>query len=168
MKKILLPGVLIAAFIGPAHALVTVRTSIDVMAQVASSVRVFVEGSDVTNGSISVTLKDTNGYMTGTTPPFQFIGNATTVSLTLETPSSGGLISENGDPMLLNANWLRLNGALVSADYKISGLPVYPSLQDIPDPTVGVKVNFKSAARTETYPLGTYAGTYVVVVTPSL
>jgi hypothetical protein len=167
MKKLLLPGVLIAAFVGSAHA-VTVKTSIDVQAEVASSVRVFVEGTDVTNGSIAVTLTNTNGYMYGVTPPFQFIGNASSVSLTLQKPSNGGLISENGDIMKIDADWLRLNGALVSAAYPINNLPVYATIQDIPDPTVGVKVNFKSADRTETYPLGSYSGTYVIVVTPSV
>lgn len=168
MKKLLLPGVLIAAIIGPANAAVTVKTSIDVQAEITTSVRVFVEGVDVTDGSIAVSLQDTNGYMAGETPPFQFIGNASTVSLTLQKPGSGGLVSENNDTMALNADWLRLSGDIVDAGYPISNLPVYATIQDVPDPTVGVKVYFKSKARTETYPLGTYSGTYVVIVTPSV
>ena len=45
---------------------------------------------------------------------------------------------------------------------------VYPTVQDIPDPSQGVKVQFTSAKRSETYPLGTYSGTYEVIVTPSV
>jgi len=146
----------------------SIKTSIDITAEVATSVRVYVDGNDVTNGSISLKLQDINGYMGGTTPAFQFVGNATSVSLTLTKPSSGGLISENNDPMLLNANWLRPDGNIVSATYAVHNIPVYATIEDIPDLNDGYKVDFKSTQRSETYPIGTYSGTYEIIVTPSV
>lgn len=145
----------------------SVQTSIDVQAVVATAVSVFVNGNDVTNGSISVSLTDQGGYLKGTTPAFQFIGNAGSVKVTLTSPSSGGLISEKGDVMKLGTGFVRLDGAVVSADYPYSGLPVYASIADVPDYNTGVKVTFNSVQKTETYPLGTYTGTYILMVTPS-
>nr|WP_315289677.1 hypothetical protein [Serratia proteamaculans] len=146
---------------------VTVKTDILVQAEISTSVRVYVDGKDVTNGTISVKLDDKAGYMIGTTPPFLFIGNASTVSLSLTEPPEKGLISENKDTMKINSAWIRENGTPVSALYPLGNRPVYPTLADVPDPQKGVKVQFTSAQRSETYPLGTYSGTYIVMVTPS-
>ncbi|MBU5900509.1 hypothetical protein JVW24_25655, partial [Vibrio cholerae O1] len=71
--------------------------SIDVQAEISTSVRVYVEGKDVTNNAIALKLQDKAGYMYGVTPVFQFVGNASGVSLSLQAPASGGLVSENND-----------------------------------------------------------------------
>ncbi|EMF04258.1 hypothetical protein [Serratia marcescens] len=146
---------------------VTVKTDILVQAEVSTSVRVYVDGNDVTNGTISVELKDNAGYMTGTTPPFLFIGNASTVSLSLTEPAKQELTSEKRDTMKINSSWIREDGGLVSVSFPLFNQPVYPTLADVRDPKKGVKIQFRSAQRSETYPLGTYSGTYIVMVTPS-
>lgn len=43
-------------------------------------------------------------------------------------------------------------GGDVSASYPLNNQAVYPTVQDIPDPSQGVKVQFTSAKRSETYP----------------
>lgn len=166
MKKVFYPVLLMLASLSASGA-VSVRTSIDIQADVSTSVRIYVEGNDVTNGMISLKLEDKNGYMTGITPEFQFIGNASAVSLSLNSPATRGLVSETGDEMRLNTAFIRPGGGDVSTSFPFNNLPVYPSLADVP-PDSGVKVRFTSAARSETYPLGVYSGTYEVIVTPSV
>lgn len=166
MKKIFFPVTLLLMSLN-ASGTPTVRTSIDVKADICTSVRIYVNGNDVTNGVISLKLEDKNGYMTGATPEFHFIGNASTVSLSLNSPGVRGLVSENNDIMLINTAWVRPNGSDVSTSYPYSNIPVYPTVQDAPQDS-GVKVRFTSAARSETFPLGTYSGTYEVIVTPSV
>ena len=168
MRERLLPIMLALMIVGSAQAARTIKTTIDVVAEISTSVRVYVEGNDVTNGVISLKLEDKNGYMTGVTPVFQFVGNASAVSLTLQEPSSGGLLSDNNELMELNTAWVRADGGEVSCSYPLNGQPVYPTIQDIPDPQRGVKVRFSSAKRSETYPLGSYSGSYEVIVTPSV
>lgn len=154
--------------VSSSQAAISVRTSIDVQAEISTSVRVYVAGNDVTNGSISLKLNDKNGYMHGVTPAFNFVGNASAVSLSLNTPAGNLLMGDNGDTMQINPAWIRVNGGEVSASYPLNNQVVYPTVQDIPDPAQGVKVQFTSAKRSETYPLGTYSGTYEVIVTPSV
>lgn len=166
MKKVFFPVLLMLASLSASGA-VSVKTSIDVQAEVSTSVRIYVDGNDVTNGMISLKLEDKSGYMTGITPDFQFIGNASAVSLSLTSPANRSLVSENGDEMLLNTAWVKPGGGDVSTSYPFNNLPVYPSLAEVP-PNSGVKVRFTSAARSETYPLGVYSGTYEVIVTPSV
>ncbi|MFI8416067.1 hypothetical protein ACQKDS_06330 [Serratia sp. NPDC078593] len=168
MKYRYLPAALAALLISPILSAETVKTSIDVLAEVSTSVRVFVEGKDVTNGVISIKLEDKKGYMYGITPVFQFVGNASAVSLSLQSPASGGLVSENNDTMIINTAWIRIDGGEVSTSYPLNNQKVYPTLQDIEDPQKGVKVRFSSSQRSETYPLGRYSGTYEVIVTPSV
>jgi hypothetical protein len=170
MKDSLVVTTLALALIGvsSSQAAIPVRTSIDLQAEISTSVRVYVAGNDVTNGSISLQLNDKNGYMYGVTPAFNFVGNASAVSLSLKTPVANQLISENGDAMQINPAWIRVNVGDVSASYPLNNQAVYPTVQDIPDPSQGVKVQFTSAKRSETYPLGTYSGTYEVIVTPSV
>ena len=148
MKDSLVVTTLALALIGvsSSQAAIPVRTSIDLQAEISTSVRVYVAGNDVTNGSISLQLNDKNGYMYGVTPAFNFVGDA----------------------MQINPAWIRVNGGDVSASYPLNNQAVYPTVQDIPDPSQGVKVQFTSAKRSETYPLGTYSGTYEVIVTPSV
>ncbi|WP_439959305.1 hypothetical protein [Serratia marcescens] len=149
------------------HALVPVKTSIDVQAEISTVVSVYVNGQDVTNKSISVTMKDDAGYMKGNTPPIQFVGNASTVSLTLQGPP--GLTGPDSKIMNLTTSWFNPDtNAEVSTSYPFSNIKVYPTLQDIPDPQKGVKVDFKSTGRSETFPLGTYSGTYTLTVTPQV
>lgn len=168
MKYLSLSGMLLFMLFGSAQAARTVKTTIDLVAEINTSVRVYVEGQDVTNGVISLRLEDKNGYMYGVTPAFQFVGNASAVSLTLISPSNGGLLSDNHDVMEMNTVWVRKDGAEVSTDYALNNQTVYPTLQDIPDMQQGLKVRFSSARRSETYPLGRYSGSYEVIVTPSL
>lgn len=166
MKKIFFPAMLLLMSMNVSGA-ITVRTSIDVQADISTSVRIYVDGNDVTNGVISLKLEDKNGYMSGLTPEFLFIGNASSVSLSLNSPGVRGLVSENSDIMLINTAWVRPGGGDVSTSYPYSNIPVYPTVQDAPQDS-GVKVRFTSSARSETYPLGTYSGTYEVIVTPSV
>ena len=168
MKYLSLAGMLIVMLIDAAQAARSVRTTIDVVAEVNTSVRVYVEGRDVTDGAIALRLEDKNGYMFGVTPVFQFVGNASAVSLTLNQPANGGLLSENNELMAINNVWVRGDGAEVSSDYPLHNQPVYPTLEEIPDPQRGVRVRFSSAKRSEAYPLGTYSGSYEIIVTPSV
>lgn len=168
MKHLSLAGLVFFMLFGAAQATRPVKTTIEVVAEVNTSVRVYVEGRDVTNGVISLQLEDKNGYMFGVTPAFQFVGNASAVSLTLNQPSGGGLLSENNDLMEINNAWVRSDGAEVSSDYPLYNQPVYPTLQAIPDRQRGVKVRFSSAKRSEAYPLGRYSGSYEIIVTPSV
>ncbi|MDN6073315.1 MAG: hypothetical protein L0I60_10115, partial [Enterobacterales bacterium] len=46
--------------VSSSQAAISVRTSIDVQAEISTSVRVYVAGNDVTNGSISLKLNDKN------------------------------------------------------------------------------------------------------------
>lgn len=166
MKKAFFAALLMLASLS-ASGIVTVKTNIDVQADISTSVRIYVEGNDVTNGTISLALGDKSGYMTGLTPEFHFIGNASAVSLSLNPPPDQSLVSDNGDKMRLNTAWVRPGGGDVSTSYPISNLPVYPGLADIVVGQ-GVRVRFTSAYRSETYPLGLYSGTYEVTVTPSV
>jgi hypothetical protein len=166
MKKIFFPGMLLLMSLNVLAA-PAVRTSIDVQADITTSVRIYVDGNDVTNGVISLKLEDRSGYMSGTTPEFLFIGNASSVSLSLHSPGTRGLVSENNDIMLINTAWVRPGGSEVSTSYPYNNISVYPTIQDAP-PDSGVKVRFSSAARSETFPLGTYSGTYEVIVSPTI
>ncbi|MCA6961215.1 hypothetical protein [Pectobacterium odoriferum] len=168
MKYRYLPTALVLMLISSTSLAETVKTSIDVEADVSTSVRVFVEGKDVTNGVITVKLENKNGFMAGYTPAFQFVGNASSVSLSMREPAAGGIISEHNDLMKLNIGWIRVDGKYVAANYPLYDQKVHKTLQDIDDPAKGVKVYFVSNSRTETYPLGTYRGTYEVIVTPSV
>lgn len=166
MKKVFFPVLLMLTSLS-ASGVISVKTSIDIQADVSTSVRIYVNGNDVTNGMISLSLEDKSGSMTGTTPEFQFIGNASAVSLSLISPANRSLVSENGDEMRLNTAWVRPGGGEVSTSFPFNNLPVYPTLSDAPQDG-GVRVRFTSSARSETYPLGSYSGTYEVVVTPSV
>ncbi|GKW04279.1 hypothetical protein ACS91J_01740 [Pectobacterium carotovorum] len=168
MKYRYLPTALVLMLISATPLAETVKTSIDVEADVSTSVRVFVEGKDVTNSVITLKLADKNGFMESATPVFQFVGNASSVSLSLREPAAGGIISEHNDIMKLNTAWIRVDGTHVAANYPLNNQKVYKTLQDIDDPSKGVRVHFASSSRTETYPLGTYRGTYEVIVTPSV
>ncbi|ATV44415.1 hypothetical protein ACIPSR_12305 [Pectobacterium sp. CHL-2024] len=168
MKYRYLPTALALMLISSTSLAETVKTSIDVEADVSTSVRVFVEGKDVTNSVITLKLEDKNGFMESATPAFQFVGNASSVSLSLREPAAGGIISEHNDIMKLNTAWIRVDGTHVAANYPLNNQEVYKTLQDISDPAKGVRVHFVSSSRTETYPLGTYRGTYEVIVTPSV
>ncbi|HDX4051646.1 TPA: hypothetical protein ROG05_004078 [Enterobacter soli] len=169
MKLAILPVLLMATFCSQVHALVPVKTSIDVQAEISTVVSVYVNGQDVTNKSISVTMKDESGFMKGSTPPIQFVGNASTVSLTLQEPPAHGLTGPDNKIMSLATSWFNPDtNAEVSTSYPFSNIKVYPTVQDIPDPQKGVKVIFKSTSRSETFPLGTYSGTYTLTVTPQV
>lgn len=164
-----LATVLAVALSAPAFSVVPAKTSISVEAQVSTSIQVYVDGKDVTGGTVMVKLAETSGYMGGVTPPFFFIGNASSVNLSLETPPGNLLISRDNptDTMKINSGWVRVDGGEVSAAYPLSNQAVYPTLADVPDPQKGVRVKFTSSQRTETYPLGTYSGTYVITVKPN-
>lgn len=153
----------------PALCAVPAKTTVSVEAKVSTSVQVYVDGKDVTSGTVSVKLEDVNGYMSGETPPFFFIGNASSVNLSLETPPGNLLISREkaSDTMRINSGWVRVDGGYVTATSPLGNQAVYPTFADVPDLTKGVKVRFISAQRTETYPLGTYSGTYVITVMPN-
>lgn len=164
-----LAAILAVTLSAPGFCAVPAKTTISVEAQVSTSVQVYVDGKDVTSGTVSVKLDDVNGYMSGVTPPFFFIGNASSVNLSLETPPGNLLISSDNpsDTMRVNSGWVRVDGGDVSASYPLNNQAVYPTFADIPDPSKGVKVKFTSAQRTETYPLGSYSGTYVITVKPN-
>lgn len=169
MKLTFLPVVLSAAFCSQVQAVVPVKTSIDVQAEISTAVNIYVNGLDVTNKSISVNLKDEGGYMKGSTPPFQFVGNASSVSLSLQAPPANGLVGPENKVMPLLTSWFNPDTkAEVSTSYPFSNIKVYTALQDVPDPQNGVKVIFRSKERSETFPLGTYSGTYTVIVTPAV
>jgi len=151
-----------------AIAAVSIHTDIVVQAEVATAVHVYYGGKDVTNGSINLSLAENAGYLTATTGPLLFIGNASSVSLSMTQPAKKQLISGGGDVMGVNAMWINPNGGSATfVEYNLSSIPVYPTLADVPDPNKGVQVQFKSTGRTETYPLGVYSGTYTILVTPS-
>lgn len=150
---------------------IPVTTTINVEAEITTSVRVFVEGKDVTNGNLSVKIENKNSYMWGITPKFNFIGNASAVSLRVTPPANNRLISDKGDEMLIATAWIRdgnVNGIGVSTSSPVNNLPVYAKLADIPADDKGVQIRFVSSQRSETYPLGKYSGTYVLTVTPSV
>ncbi|MTH45589.1 hypothetical protein [Intestinirhabdus alba] len=168
MKTAILPSLLIATFCSQAHAAVSVTTSIDVQAEISTVVSVYINGHDVTNKSIGVTMQEASGYMQGSTPPIHFIGNASSVDLSLSEPPAKGLTGPDNTVMALNTSWYNpKTGGEVSTSYPFSDV-VYPTLQDVPDMQKGVKLNFKSAARSETFPLGTYSGTYTITVRPKV
>lgn len=169
MKYRMIPGVLLTfVTVVPVQSAVSVKTSIELLAEISTSVSIFVDSRDVTNSSFNLKLEDVAGYMTATTPAFQFIGNASSVSLSLSGPGNNELTSENNDRMRLNTTWVRVDGGESSTSFGYNNLPVYPSLSDVPDLQKGVKVRFISSQRTETYPLGSYSGTFNVIVTPSV
>ncbi|NIH92228.1 hypothetical protein FHW31_003703 [Enterobacter asburiae] len=148
---------------------VPVTTTIDVEAEISTSVRIYVDGKDVTNGNISVKLANLAGYMWGITPKFLFIGNASDVSLNLTEPPENSLVSGE-NKMMINTSWILDGdddsiGSTTSAP--VNNVPVYPTLANVPASEKGVKLRFISARRAETYPLGKYSGTYTVMVTPS-
>ncbi|MGB9096048.1 hypothetical protein [Erwinia sp.] len=152
----------------PAYSAVTVKTSIDVLAEISTAVHIYVDGKDVTDSAFSLKLEDQEGYMKGVTPIFHFIGNASSVSLSLNTPANSELISDNSDRMKLYTYWLRVDGGAASADYSLNNQQVYATLADVPDQQKGIKVGFRSTQRSETYPLGSYRGTFDVIVSPSV
>ncbi|QHM77206.1 hypothetical protein C7M52_03202 [Mixta theicola] len=170
MKNLILPVLMLFTIFNQAQAAgVPSRVNIEVNAEISTGVRIFAEGKDVTNSSIPpITLKDKNGYMEGITPVLHFIGNASSVSISLQEPTGQNLISENNDEMRIKSSWVRADGGEVITAYPLRNQPVYPTLQDVPDQLKGVRIRFISAARSETYPLGLYSGTYVVTVTPSV
>ncbi|WP_312629348.1 hypothetical protein [Scandinavium sp.] len=146
-----------------------VTTTIDVEAEISTSVRVYVDGKDVTNGNISIKLDNQAGYMRAITPKFLFIGNASAVSLRLTEPPGKSLMSGE-DKMVINTAWIldgNDNGTGSTTSSPVNNRPVYPTLADVPANEPGVKLRFVSAQRAETYPLGKYSGTYTVMVTPS-
>lgn len=55
--------------VSSSQAAISVRTSIDVQAEISTSVRVYVAGNDVTNGSISLKLNDKMAICTVLRPP---------------------------------------------------------------------------------------------------
>lgn len=147
-----------------------VTTSINVEAEISTSVRVFVDGIDRTNGQFDVKLTERNNKMWGITPKFSFIGNASTVSLRLSEPPNKALLS-GSDQMIINTAWIldgNDNGIGSTTSSPVNNRPVYPTLGDIPANDPGVKLRFESAKRIETYPLGKYSGIYTVQVTPSV
>ncbi|QKJ88642.1 hypothetical protein PMPD1_3728 [Paramixta manurensis] len=168
-SNIRVPLALALLFNATAALAVPVTTTIDVEAEISTSVRVYVDGKDVTNGNVSVKLDNQGGYMRGITPKFVFIGNASVVSLRLTPPPNKALVSgENTMP--INTAWIldgNDNGIGVTTGSPVNNRPVYPTLADVPPNDVGVKLRFVSAQRAETYPLGKYSGTYTVMVTPS-
>lgn len=168
MKTIKTACVLAGLFSLPALAAVPSKTSITVEAEISTSIQVYVEGTDVTGGNISVKLAEDKGYMVGETPPFFFIGNANSVDVSLEAPR-GGLISiENpANTMPIIVNWTRPEGGSVSAGSPLYNQAVYSSLAAIPDPQKGIRVNFRSTGKAETYELGHYSGTYIMTVKPN-
>lgn len=165
MKERFFPALLMLASLGECGA-VSVKTSIDVQAEVNTSVRIYVDGNDVTNGAFSLKLEDKEGYLTAITPVLKFIGNASSVSLSLTSPPNSSLISENGDAMRINTLWVRANGGGSTTGAPYNNLPVYASLSEAPE--TGPRVSFTSSSRSETYPLGLYSGTWEVIVTPSV
>ena len=106
--------------------------------------------------------------MTARTPAFHFIGNANSVGLRFNALNDSDLISENNDRMKINTTWITPDGAESATSFPVYNQQVYPNFSDVPDPQRGVRVNFVSAQRSETYPLGRYSGTFEVLVTPSV
>lgn len=145
-----------------------VRTSMDVEAQVGSTLRLYVAGTDVTGGTISLKLEpNADNKLEGTSPPIQFVGNIGMVSMSLSGPD--GLVSENNVKMLVEPSWIRMrDGVRVSARMSYYLLKVYPTWQDIPDKSKGPKVSFLSEKPFAAYPIGTYHGTYVIFVRADL
>lgn len=146
----------------------TIKTSIEVLAEINTSVRVYVNGEEKTNKGIQISLTNQQGYMAGTTPEFRFVGNASSVTLKLEEPVEKGLVSENGDTMLLGIYWVSPDGYKTLGNYPLYEQKVFPTLEDISDAERGIKVYFKSTQRSESYPLGSYSGTYKLIVTPAV
>lgn len=169
MNKLRITLMLFATLLSGLALAVPVRTSINVEADIDTGVRIFVNGNDVTNKEITVKLKNNNGYMGATSPPFQFIGNAKSVDLTLQTPANNQLISENGDTMKMLVYWVMPEtGQPVDAFYRASNQKVFATLADVPNPQYGMRVLFRSSDRSENYDIGKYSGVYVLVVTPSI
>lgn len=168
IKKIVTRFLLAFAAVPAVQAATSVKTSIDVQAEISTSVRIYVDGRDVTNGAISLVLENQGGYMTARTPAFHFIGNANSVGLRFNALNDNDLISENNDRMKINTTWITPDGAESATSFPVYNQQVYPNFSDVPDPQRGVRVNFVSAQRSETYPLGRYSGTLEVLVTPSV
>lgn len=168
IRKIITSFLLALATVPAVQSTTTVKTSIDVQAEISTSVRVYVDGRDVTNGAISLVLENQGGYMTARTPAFHFIGNASSVSLRFNALNDSNLISENNDLMRMNTTWITPDGAESATSFSVYDQKVYPSFSDVPDPQRGLRVRFVSAQRSETYPLGRYSGTFEVLVTPSV
>ena len=168
IRKIITSFLLALATVPAVQSTTTVKTSIDVQAEISTSVRVYVDGRDVTNGAISLVLENQGGYMTARTPAFHFIGNASSVSLRFNALNDSNLISENNDLMRMNTTWITPDGAESATSFSVYDQKVYPSFSDVPDPQRGLRVRFVSAQRSETYPLGRYNGTFEVLVTPSV
>lgn len=168
IRKIITCFLLALATVPAVQSATTVKTSIDVQAEISTSVRVYVDGRDVTNGAISLVLENQGGYMTARTPAFHFIGNATSVSLRFNAMNDSNLISENNDLMRMNTTWITPDGAESATSFSVYNQQVYPTFSDVPDPQRGLRVRFVSAQRSETYPLGRYSGTFEVLVTPSV
>lgn len=168
IRKIITSFLLALATVPAVQSTTTVKTSIDVQAEISTSVRVYVGGRDVTNGAISLVLENQGGYMTARTPAFHFIGNASSVSLRFNALNDSNLISENNDLMRMNTTWITPDGAESATSFSVYDQKVYPSFSDVPDPQRGLRVRFVSAQRSETYPLGRYSGTFEVLVTPSV
>ncbi|WP_159565991.1 hypothetical protein [Budvicia diplopodorum] len=168
-KKMVALGLMLTALISqPLSAAVTVRTSIDVTAEIASSIRVIYDlNADVTEGNVQVRLEDRNGFLRGMTKSFHFVGNANKVELRLEGPTG---LKKNGDPnnfiMPIGTMWYRSPTTPMGDAASRAEVNVYATVGDIPSTDRGVYIYFISAQRTETYPLGTYSGTYVLAVTP--
>ncbi|AKJ41133.1 hypothetical protein [Pragia fontium] len=171
-KKVLI-GLMLSLFAAQQlyAAAVPVRTSIEVTAEIASSIQVIYDRNlDVTEGNVQVKLEDTGGYMMGMTKSFHFIGNASKVRLHLVAPTGGGL-AKVGDP----DNFVMGIGTLWYTSPTQSGgdtgfdrdATVYPTLSDIPSDTSGTYIRFRSFQQTVNYPLGSYSGTYTLVVTPT-
>ncbi|GKX53861.1 hypothetical protein [Budvicia aquatica] len=151
-----------------ALAVVSVRTSIDVTAEIASSVRVIYDhNADVTEGNVQVKLEDKNSYMVGMTKSFHFIGNANMVNLKLEGPTG---LKKVGDPnnfiMPIGSTWYSSPTKPMSSTGFNAEAKVYATVTEIPATDEGIYIRFISAQRTETYPLGNYSGTYTLTVTP--
>lgn len=169
MKNRLFPAFLLASLsVMPAYSAVTVKTSIDVLAEISTAVRIYVNGRDFTGKAFNVKLEDKGGFMHSVTPPIHFIGNASSVSLSLNAPANSELISQNNDRMQLNTRWVRVDGGEVTTAFSLNNQQVYPNLSDVPDQQKGVRVSFTSMQRSENYPLGSYSGTFEVIVSPSM
>ncbi|RWR03290.1 hypothetical protein ED28_03060 [[Pantoea] beijingensis] len=148
------------------YAAVPVKTDINVEAEVSTSVRIYVEGKDVTDGSFGVKLEDKNGYMSAITPPFYFIGNASTVSIKLSGPKA--LTSTEGNLMNVSTLYVdKSSNSGVSTAFPYNNIAVFSSLATVPSSYNGPMISFKSTDKTEVIPLGKYSGTYTLTVTPS-
>lgn len=168
MNKMQVVSVLIGMVSFSILSAVPSKTDITVEAQISTSIQVYANRTDVTGGNVMVRLEEDKGYMTGETPPFFFIGNATSVDVSLEKPANGLVSQENpSDTIPIIANWIRVDGGNVSSTSPLRSQTVYQTLADIPDPQKGVKVNFRSSGKAETYALGNYSGTYIMTVKPN-